>query len=234
MAGAISGAIALAGLVSLSACGGSTSSSAGVASLTGQGTTRTTANANADGTGAASGTGNSKEPDTEQAMLDFAKCMREHGVDMPDPTFGRDGGGFNVSIKGPADGGDPASLDAAQVACQSYLDKVKSDAPPMDPAQIEEQKQKLLDFAQCMRDHGIDYPDPQISTSGGALQVKIDGGGADPNSPAFQDANDTCSKQVGLDLPKAGGAGPSTQSQVDSASDSGTSGQAHFGVGVKP
>ena len=31
-------------------------------------------------------------PEQQDAMLAFAKCMREHGVDMPDPDFGSGGG----------------------------------------------------------------------------------------------------------------------------------------------
>ena len=27
-----------------------------------------------------------------EQMLEFAECMREHGIDMPDPVFGDDGG----------------------------------------------------------------------------------------------------------------------------------------------
>ncbi len=35
---------------------------------------------------------------TKQAMLDFARCMRQHGVDMPDPKF--DGGGAVIRASG--------------------------------------------------------------------------------------------------------------------------------------
>ena len=35
---------------------------------------------------------NSSERDAEEAGLKFAQCMREHGVDMPDPGVGRGGG----------------------------------------------------------------------------------------------------------------------------------------------
>jgi hypothetical protein len=146
------------------------------------------------------------EADAQQAMLDFAKCMREHGIDMPDPQFDGNGdGSFTVGAAGaPA---DKSKLDAAQAACQSYLDKVKSNAPPPDPAKIEAEKQKLLDFAQCMRDHGIDFPDPQISTDGGGLQVQMGGPGLDPNSPGFKEANDACAAQVGLPKPGDGNSG---------------------------
>jgi hypothetical protein len=91
-------------------------------------------------------------------------------------------------------------MDAAQQACQSFLDKVRANMPPPDPAQEEEMKQKALAFAQCMRDHGIDMPDPEISTdSKGGVMVRQGGAGIDPSSPGFEDASQTCQKQVGMD-----------------------------------
>jgi hypothetical protein len=57
-------------------CGGTGNGDRKVASLGADGAAR-----DAGGTGSA---GASKDP--EQAALDFARCMREHGVDMPDPT----------------------------------------------------------------------------------------------------------------------------------------------------
>jgi len=185
----------VAGLTVLAACGGGSTPSAQVASIAAidGGTTTTT-------------TGTTTEADAQQAALDFAKCMREHGIDMPDPQFDGDGGGtFTAGAEGaPA---DKSKLDAAQQACQSYLDKVKSSSPPPDPAKVEEEKQRMLDFAQCMRDHGIDFPDPQISTDGGGLQVQLGGPGLDPNSPGFKEANDACAAQVGMPQPGDGNGG---------------------------
>ena len=43
----------------------------------------------------------------EDAMLAFARCMREHGVDMPDPDFSGGGGVFRAG--GPGSGIDPGS-----------------------------------------------------------------------------------------------------------------------------
>ena len=187
----IRSALALAALTMMAACGSAGAKGAAqVASVAGDATTTATT---------ATASGNTTEADTQQAMLDFAACMREHGVDMPDPQFNGDGGGtFTAGAAGSDTAIDKAKLDEAQKACQSFLDKVKSNAPPMDPAKIEEEKQKLLAFAQCMRDHGIDFPDPQINTDGGGLQVQLGGPGMDPNSPGFKEANDACSKDAGL------------------------------------
>src|SRR5689334_3422470 len=51
----------------------------------------------------------------QDAMIDFAKCMRDHGVDMPDPTF-NDDGGVGITVNGQPGGPKPgdATFDAAQ------------------------------------------------------------------------------------------------------------------------
>ncbi len=195
--------LGVAGLSLLAACGGNPADAAHVASLAGDGVTTTTAATTDDS--------QASDADAEQAMLDFAKCMREQGIDMPDPQFNGEGGGiFSAGAAGGDTPMDKSKMDAAQKACQSYLDKVKQNAPPMDPAKVEEEKQRLLDFAQCMRDHGIDFPDPQISTDGGGLQVQMGGPGLDPDSPGFKEANEACAKQTGMPEPGSGGIGVST------------------------
>jgi hypothetical protein len=135
---------------------------------------------------------------------------------MPDPQFGADG---KVELGMTAEIGqiDESKMQAAQEACQEYMDKVRANAPPLDPAKEEEMKQQALAFAQCMRDHGIDMPDPEINTDGkGGVMVKQGGAGIDPESPGFQEASQTCQKQVGMDdmvgtrVSPGGGAGTNT------------------------
>jgi hypothetical protein len=204
--------LALAALTMMAACGSAGANGAAqVASVAGDATTTTTSATGSD----------ASEADAQQAMLDFAACMREHGVDMPDPEFTGDGGGgtFTAGAVGSDTQIDKAKLDEAQKACQSFLDKVKSNAKPMDPAKVEEEKQKLLAFAQCMRDHGIDFPDPEINTDGGGLQIQMGGPGMDPNSPGFKEANEACSKDAGLPgFGTAGGAGSVPAIAVNSGS----------------
>ncbi len=58
--------------------------------------------------------------------MQFAKCMREHGIDMPDPTISNDGGGVMVQIGGAPGSGndkgpDPKEVDAANKACEHFL-----------------------------------------------------------------------------------------------------------------
>ena len=206
------GALALAGVLFVAACGGGGGSNPQVASL-GEGASGPTTTA-APG-GSSNGSSNGDEADAQQAMLDFAACMREHGVDMPDPQFDADGKAAIAIGGGPSDL-DTAKVNEAQKACDSYLQKVRENMPPPDPAKVEEEKQKLLQFAQCMRDHGIDFPDPQISSDGGGIQVQMgagEGGRFDPESPAFKEANEACAAQTGTPALPAGRAAASVGSQ---------------------
>jgi len=130
-----------------------------------------------------------------EAALEYAQCMRKHGVDMPDPQF--NGGGMAMRIGGPDTKRIPkATLDEAQRACQKIMQKVKP--PTMSPEQQAKARKGALKMAQCMRERGFDVPDPQFGT-GGRIQQRIGGPGSDvnPEDPRFQQAMETCSKKAG-------------------------------------
>src|SRR5215207_9265459 len=96
------GAVVLAGVTVVAACGGGDPSDAQVASLGGA-------------SGVTSTTAAQTEADTQQAMLDFAKCMREQGIDMPDPEFDESGkGGITIGAVGKPGEMDEAKMEAAQ------------------------------------------------------------------------------------------------------------------------
>jgi hypothetical protein len=131
----------------------------------------------------------SREP--RNAMLEYARCLRSHGVpNFPDPDSS---GGTQLQ-----QGIDPISPEfaAAQQACQS---KLRSGQPT--PSQ--QDRQKLLAYAKCMRSHGVpDFPDP--SSSG---PLAIDPGQLDPNSPQFKAADQACKQYL-----PGGGQGRTTRS----------------------
>jgi hypothetical protein len=54
----------------------------------------------------------------EESMLKFARCMREHGVDVPDPKPGE-----GIRIGGPGSKIDPEdpSFQKAQKACEGLM-----------------------------------------------------------------------------------------------------------------
>ena len=146
------------------------------------------------------------EADMQEAALDYAKCMREHGVDMPDPQFNADGGGgVAIQVGGPGEEIDPEQMQSADEACQPIMEEIRSQFEPPDPEQLEEMKQQALEFAQCMREHGVDMPDPQFSEDG-AMTVAVGGGrlGEEGSGPApidedkFQEASEACGGPGGM------------------------------------
>jgi hypothetical protein len=159
--------------------------------------------------------------DPREAALEFARCMREHGVDMPDPDVsGGDGNGpgeVRINIGGGPGDVDAPAMKAAQEACQPALDAAmqQAGAGKLDPAEEARMHENALRFAQCMRDHGVDMPDPTFA--GGGVQTHIGGpgevgSGPDPDSPVFRDAQKACEDLLGKGGPqfhteRKGGAG---------------------------
>ena len=152
-----------------------------------------------DGNGARTAS-DKKKVDPQQAGLDFARCMREHGVDMPDPTPGE--GGMVMIGPGPGEmqagralSGPPAGFEEADKACRHFLEGLIGDGPgPLDA----EQQDKALKFARCMRDNGVDMPDPDFS--GGGVRMTIGGGpgsATGPDSETFKAAQKACGGMFG-------------------------------------
>ena len=132
----------------------------------------------------------------EQAMLKFAQCMRSHGVDVPDPTTDSNG---NLAIRGPgrvsgaARPADDSKERTAERACRKHLAGI---AQSFTPQQRAEMQDRMVRFAECMRDKGIDMPDPDFSEGGVGFRQRIRAGGVNPQDEKFQTASQECSKQV--------------------------------------
>jgi hypothetical protein len=130
-------------------------------------------------------------PPTDQqvraAGLQFAKCMRKHGVNMPDPQTTRGGG---MQLGGPDMGRvNKTTMNRAEDACRKILERVRGPAPSKEEQQ--KFKERALKFARCMREQGIDFPDPTFESGGMKQRV---GGGTGPNDPRFRDAAQKCQK----------------------------------------
>lgn len=135
----------------------------------------------------------------EEAALEFAQCMREHGVEVQDPQPGqggvvigkvekKEGGGSGKELSAPA-------TDEAMEACGEIMEDA---APELSPEEEEEHKEQALAFAQCMREHGVDMPDPQFG-SDGKMTMRIGGpnsSGPDPDSPVFEQAQEACQDEA--------------------------------------
>jgi hypothetical protein len=166
-----------------------------------------------DGGGGA--TGPAKTQDTAfEGALKFSKCMRDHGVDFPDPQ--RVGQGA-IKLTGRNINPNDPSTKTAQKACQKYMQIGGGET--VDPAKRAALQEAGLNYARCMRQHGVDMPDPQMSGKGGVTFQAGPGAknqaagpsgklGVNPDSPAFKTADKACNHFLG-----AIGGGPGTQKE---------------------
>ncbi|HEY3033665.1 MAG TPA: hypothetical protein VGJ54_03275 [Streptosporangiaceae bacterium] len=133
------------------------------------------------------------------SALAYARCMRSHGItQFPDPDSNGD-----IGINGgPGTGLDPHSpqFKAADQACKPLL-------PPAQHPNTQQMKAANLNYAKCMRAHGIsDFPDPGAD---GRLRVQDKPGtDLDPNNPQYKTADTACKHY----LPNGGKGGSLTQS----------------------
>jgi len=150
--------------------------------------------------------------DRDEALLAFAQCMRDNGIDMDDPEPGTRGGGFFRG--GPGGGNDSFDIESetfqlAQQACASILEAAR---PDLDPEAEAERLEENLAMAQCFRDSGfVDYPDPVIGSDGrlqrfGGRQLQEIG--IDFRSDAFQDVRESCATELGVLFGPGGRGGP--------------------------
>ena len=154
-------------------------------------------------------------------MYAFTECMREQGIDMPDPVIrrieagsGGDEGGVITDEAGPDGGGgppfDPTSDEfiAAEEECGHLLESLGALEPAQQPELTPEQEEAFLAFNECMREHGIDMPD---FGRGGVVRIgpgsgDDEGPSFDPRSEEFQAAREACDEHLegveGLGAPR--------------------------------
>jgi len=141
----------------------------------------------------------SEDLDGEEAMLEWAQCMRDNGIDMDDPQFGADGGRFGFGPGGAAADFDPLSTEfqTAMEACGNVLEALR---PESDPEEEAERAEQQLAIAGCMRKLGWDFPDPASGGGFGAQIRFIQEAGIDPQDPTFQTDISACQAESGLDF----------------------------------
>jgi hypothetical protein len=153
------GGLGLTTILTLSACGSDSDNNAGGQVTPGGG-------------GSASAAANSDQ------LVEYARCLRGQGVDVPDPKPGQ-----NLGTWLQQSGLDLNKLKGANAACQDKLPsgvRSRADSP--------QTQDNLLKFAQCMRKNGVDMPDPKNG--------QVDFGSLDRNSPKFKAASDECRKTL--------------------------------------
>lgn len=87
------------------------------------------------------------DPDTQ--ALRFAACMRDNGIDMPDPGPGPQG--LGDAFQAVAQDSDRDTLQQALNTCQDLM--------PQYAAQEQHTDDVMLDLAECLREQGLDVSD---------------------------------------------------------------------------
>ncbi len=155
------------------------------------------------------------EADQEQAMLDFAACMRDNGVDIEDPTVDAEGNVQFGRFGGQVQEGeiDRDALDTAFVNCQEHLEGIALGRGGGD-FDLTELEDTMVEYAACMRENGYDMADPDFSNFGpGAAGGGGQGGGGpfgdiDLDDPDFITAQEACQDILaGFRGPGQGGGG---------------------------
>jgi hypothetical protein len=145
-----------------------------LATACGSGTDKDSDVASLDSTGGAAASTTVAAANSQEALLEYAACMRENGVDMADPTFDADGNATGGGFGGDS-GIDPQSdaFQTAQTACGDLLQGVAlggGNAPDFSSIQT-----SLSDYTACLRDEGLDVDDITLGGPGGG------GAGGVPN-----------------------------------------------------
>lgn len=104
--------------------------------------------------------GASEEGKKADQAFEHRKCLRENGLDVPEPKPGENGAGITIG----GDGMSKEKMEAAFKACQG---KAGGAGFGKEPTQAD--KDKALAYARCMRENGFNMPDPKFD--GGAQKA---------------------------------------------------------------
>ena len=129
-----------------------------------------------DARGRSRSAGENARKDPQEAALAWAKCMRENGIDVPDPEVD-DGGGLTIrpGRRRPGArrhrlrevpegaGGMRRALRRLRAGRRSRTSSARSC------------RRRCSSSLRCMREHGVDMPDPEFSGEGGGGLFRVGG-----------------------------------------------------------
>ncbi|MFI9641655.1 hypothetical protein ACIG87_16585 [Micromonospora sp. NPDC051925] len=118
----------------------------------------------------------------EERQLKFAACLREQGLDVPDPEPGQNGPRFNFGSDV-----DTAKVQAALQQCREYAPNGGQ------PRQLDaDQVEQVRKLSKCMRENGVpNFPDPAADG-----RVQPGQAGLDLKDPKLRAAFDKCRETV--------------------------------------
>jgi hypothetical protein len=151
----------------------------------------------------------SSEPELtdEEIATQFTQCMRDQGLNVPDPTLNADGA-IDLSAMRESVFNDPETAQLGPSArrelfeeCVPLLQGATFAQAPSQEDMVELQDD-LLKLSQCLRENGFDVPDPDFSSSNrGAMMRSIFQG----QSIDREEIDSCIQSTLGADNPGAGG-----------------------------
>lgn len=147
--------------------------------------------------------------EAEEELVKWVECMREKGIDIPDPTVDEDG---NLVItrraERPAGGGEGPAGGVVRLGEEAREAREECGDPPQlagggpNEADLKELQENALKLAECMREQGIeDFPDPDFSDFGPGAGPQAGTrvgpfGDIDMDDPDVQNAFETCREEL--------------------------------------
>ena len=127
-------------------------------------------------------TGASGRTDPAAALVKFHACLRANGVEVSDS-------GPGVQARGEVE--EDPNFPAAAAACKHHLAGTAIEVATGEGGGhlSEDQLESLLAYTGCMRDHGVDMPDPDPDN--GVVAPK-GGGEVDQETEEFKTAHPAC------------------------------------------
>lgn len=123
-------------------------------------------------------------------------CLKENGVELPDPGQGGPPAG------GPPEGGPPAGeppqgfakggaeVKKAFEECGVELPQGKPEGAPMNSSAF---RKSIKEYAACIGENGYDLPEPNVSGEGPVFKESE----VDREDPKFEVANEKCQSLLG-------------------------------------
>lgn len=117
----------------------------------------------------------------DDALAQYAQCMRDNGMQLPDPRPDDPGSMYEGVDK------DSPAFHTANKVCGSILQGIVEDRKRQNGEDVEDQQDELLVLAKCLREQGVDVRDPIAGAD------KPFGDSLDRTNPAVAEAIRKCS-----------------------------------------
>jgi hypothetical protein len=143
--------------------------------------------------------------DFDAAMVSYARCMRSHGSNVPDPIHRTGHAGLSIEL--PSGASDDPTFQSADAQCNHYLAGLIAMKRAHQAQIAASEMDKLVAYARCMRSHQIPMLDPGPLGELNLGNVPGITGSVGRYTPEFRAADHACRHLLPSDV-RDDGSGP--------------------------